>query len=193
VLPPSLWRLHGVRPINHPQRRLALAAAWVADASGEAGLEDWFRNHASQPGPETEAALLDAFKVEPDAFWRRHYTLTSRRLPDVLPMLGSGRLNDLVVNVVLPWFWARSQAGGDAATRHRVESLYLDWSPGEDNATLKLARARLFGTDSLPIRKTAAVQQGLLQVVRDFCSQSNALCDGCRFPGLVAAWNSTGV
>ena len=37
----------------------------------------------------------------------------------------------------------------------------------------------------LPGRKTASLQQGMLQIVRDFCAHSNALCQNCRFPGLV--------
>jgi hypothetical protein len=31
-----------------------------------------------------------------------------------------------------------------------------------------------------------AAQQGLLQILRDFCDHSNALCEHCQFPELVA-------
>ncbi len=184
ALPPFLWRLNGVRPVNHPQRRLALAAAWLADDAWESRLmtwfKDWFEDAPSATHPEH--ALFDALRPETDGFWRRHYTLTARALPDVVPILGAGRLNDLAVNVILPWLWARADAGDAAPTLRRIEEQYLRWSPGEDNATLKFARARLFGAEDLPLRKTAAVQQGLLQIVRDFCSQANALCDQCPFP-----------
>src|ERR1041385_2335444 len=30
LLPNTMWRFHGQRPANHPQRRLALAAHWLA-------------------------------------------------------------------------------------------------------------------------------------------------------------------
>jgi len=30
-----------------------------------------------------------------------------------------------------------------------------------------------------------AAQQGLIQIVRDFCDHSNAICENCRFPELV--------
>ena len=185
ILPPALWRLNGVRPANHPQRRLALAAAWIADPEWEQRLEAWFRD--CTPGPDAERSLLTAVGTGADGFWRRHYTLTARELPDAPTLLGSGRVNDLAVNAILPWLWARADAGGDAAVRDRVESLYFEWPAGEDNATLKLARARLLGSDALPGRRTAALQQGLLQIVRDFCSYSNAVCDRCGFPELVGA------
>ncbi|MDW8310608.1 MAG: hypothetical protein RMK20_14635, partial [Verrucomicrobiales bacterium] len=57
----------------------------------------------------------------------------------------------------------------------------------QDNAVLRLARARLLG--GAPLRPAgAALQQGLIQVVRDFCEHSNALCEQCRFPELVRRW-----
>ncbi len=31
TLPRAVWKFHGLRPANHPQRRLALAAHWLAD------------------------------------------------------------------------------------------------------------------------------------------------------------------
>jgi hypothetical protein len=36
--------------------------------------------------------------------------------------------------------------------------------------------------------KGAAMQQGLLQILRDFCDHSNALCEHCQFPELVRDW-----
>jgi len=35
------------------------------------------------------------------------------------------------------------------------------------------------------------MQQGLLQIVRDFCAHSNALCENCRFPELVRGLNAS--
>ncbi len=187
ILPAAAWRLNGVRPANHPQRRLALAAAWLADPLWESRVEDWYR----QLTPETShtdagQSLLAALKPEADGFWRRHYTLMAHELPDAPPLLGAGRLNDIAINVILPWFWARADAGGENEARQRLEKLYFDWSPGEDNTLLKLARTRLLGEGELPGRKTAALQQGILQIAHDFCAYSNALCAECRFPGIVA-------
>ncbi|MGE3308853.1 MAG: DUF2851 family protein [Limisphaerales bacterium] len=184
-LPPFLWRLHGVRPANHPQRRLAVAAAWIADPAWEPRMNAWFEDLvAGGPAADNpEATLNEALRPESHGFWRRHYTLSTRALPSPAPLLGSGRLNDLAVNAFLPWLWARADSVGDETHRRKIESVFLHWPPGEDNATLKLARARIFGTDNLPVRKTAAVQQGLLQIVRDYCLHSDSICSGCALPG----------
>ncbi|MDB6021837.1 MAG: hypothetical protein JWQ04_1694, partial [Pedosphaera sp.] len=39
ILPRELWRFNNLRPANHPQRRLALAAHWLADGDLPARLE----------------------------------------------------------------------------------------------------------------------------------------------------------
>jgi hypothetical protein len=95
-------------------------------------------------------------------------------------------MTDLAVNVVLPWLWARAAAGRNTALCTEAEARFLNWQAGEDNATLRLARERLWaGTPPRGLFQRAAAQQGLLQVVRDFCDHSNARCDDCQFPQLV--------
>ena len=101
------------------------------------------------------------------------------------PLLGAGRVTDLAVNVILPWFWMRAVAGKSTAVRQIAEHRFFAWPKAGDNAVLRLARQRLLGGAHARALRTAAWQQGLLQIVRDFCEHSNALCENCRFPELV--------
>jgi hypothetical protein len=104
------------------------------------------------------------------------------------PLLGATRVTDLAVNVVLPWLWARAAKGKSEALRTEIERRYFAWPPAEDNAVLRLARQRLLGGVSRRALNGAAEQQGLMQIVRDFCDHSNAICADCRFPELVRTW-----
>jgi hypothetical protein len=56
---------------------------------------------------------------------------------------------------------------------------------------LRLARLRLLGDVSQKVLRGAPAQQGLIQIVRDFCERSNALCDNCQFPKLVREFGSS--
>jgi Protein of unknown function (DUF2851) len=183
LLPPLLWRLHGLRPANHPQRRLALASAWSASADLPSRLEQW----CAHDGPEQTLApaLLDALRVEPDEFWSWHWTFRSARLRRAQPLLGATRATDLAVNVVLPWLWIRAAEGGNEPLQSRIEHRYFHWPPAQDNSLLRLARQRLLGDAPRRSLPDAAAQQGLIQVVRDFCDRSNAVCASCRFTALV--------
>src|SRR5205823_1953752 len=70
VLPRETWRFHGLRPANHPQRRLALASNWSVNGGLIGKLEDWCARDVPN------AALLDSLhevlQVEADEFWSWH-------------------------------------------------------------------------------------------------------------------------
>jgi hypothetical protein len=102
-------------------------------------------------------------------------------------LLGTTRVTDLAVNVVLPWLWSRANEGRSLPVRKRIERRYFAWPPAEDNSVLRLARQRLLGGASPKLFSNAATQQGLLQVVRDFCDHSNSICDACKLPVVLRA------
>jgi hypothetical protein len=180
VLPKCLWRLGGVRPANHPQRRIALAAHWLTQTDLLPRLDSWLQ---SRPAPaEAETSLREILGVPSDPFWSWHWTLESPRLHHPQSLLGQARVTDLAVNVVLPWFWVRAATGSNEELQHEAERRYLAWPASQDNIVLRRARERLLGTRSEARFRTAARQQGLLQIVQDFCLHANALCDGCHFP-----------
>ncbi len=182
VLLRSLWQFHGQRPANHPQRRLALAAHWLAGGKLFSRLERWCI--AELPEEKLAPSLLEVLQIAPDEFWSWHWTLRSARLAKPQPLLGAARVTDLAVNVILPWLWARAAEGGNARLQRALEQRYFTWPAAEDNTVLRLARQRLLGGTVRRSFQNAAQQQGLLQIVRDFCDHSNAVCDQCRFPEL---------
>ncbi len=186
MLPRTVWKFHGLRPANHPQRRLALAAHWLAAGDIPARLERWCTSKlADKALPDS---LLRVLQVERDDFWSWHWTFRSPRLPKSQPLLGTTRVTDLAVNVILPWLWTRAAEGRNSTLQNEIERRYFIWPPAEDNAVLRLARQRLLGGATRRALTGAAEQQGLMQIVRDFCDHSNAICDNCQFPELVKSW-----
>lgn len=188
VLPGECWRLGGLRPANHPQRRLALAGHWLCSA----GLSGRVLGAILDPGERPPAErLLTVLDPGLDGFWREHWTL-GRAGRGVGPLLGSARLTDLAINVILPWLWMRASVGLDAGVRGLVEQRYREWPAGEDNAVLRMARLRLLGGERRRLPARAVCQQGFLQISDDFCSATDSLCAGCGFPALAAAWAGGG-
>lgn len=185
ALPPAMWRLHGVRPANHPQRRLALAAHWALKQDLPARLEHWCGE--TVPDAALVGSLGRVLEAGPDEFWSWHWSLNSARLKSPQPLLGESRVTDLAINTVLPWLWVRAVEGCNEALRRRIEERLFAWPAAQDNTLLQLARQRLLGASSRRVLPGAAVQQGLVQIVRDFCEHSNAVCDGCKMPALVEA------
>jgi hypothetical protein len=186
-LPRSMWRFNGIRPANHPQRRLALAAHWLTLRDMIPRLENWF----TQSVPESQllpslAAILNATH---DDYWSRHWTFCSARLAKPQPLLGTQRVTDLAINVIIPWLWVRAITGENQPLRQLAEHYYFAWPKGEDNAVLRLARERLLGSPRVRLIQTAGAQQGLLQIIRDFCNQSDSVCTRCQFPDFIRNLN----
>lgn len=190
ILPGTVWKLHGLRPANFPQRRLALAAHWWANPTLISQLDQWSTSQASTPSQAL--ALLQILQPCCDDYWSWHHTLQSKRLPKALPLIGAARVTDLAVNVLIPFYWMRAVEGKSVALRDRLQAAFLNWPASEDNAVLKRLRQRLLGTRSARSMRLAASQQGLLQIARDCCASSNALCQHCHFPALLRHWPHLG-
>jgi hypothetical protein len=191
LLPRAAWKFHGLRPANHPQRRLALAAHWLAAGGMAQKLERWCA--ADLPDEKLPDSLRKILEAGHDEFWSWHWTFRSARLQKPQPLLGDARVTDLAVNVVLPWLWARAVEGKNGKLQDVLERRYFAWPCAGDNSVLRLARQRLLGPVRGHLCRSAAAQQGLVQIASDFCGRSNALCENCRFPELARGWRTPAV
>lgn len=180
-LPAGIWQLRGCRPANHPQRRVALLAQWCALDDLPRRLEQWF--NTSLPLPQMPGTLEQCLRGDPDDYWCWHWTLSGPRQPAPCALLGKQRVGDLAVNVILPWLWAR--AADSPSRQQRVRECFLAWPATQQNSVTRLASQRLFAGRRPSVLRSAAGQQGILQIARDFCQHAPATCDACRFPDLV--------
>ena len=128
VMPRNAWRLSGTRPINHPQRRLALASYWLSEPNFCHRLEDWSLSSSVQVA-DVKAALESLYSVllpsESDAFWGHHYTMQSAATKKALPLLGGDRVVDLFINVIVPWFMARTDRAHIMRAWQGVQQCYF--------------------------------------------------------------------
>lgn len=185
MLPRELWSFHGIRPANHPQRRIVLGAQWAFQNELPRFLESWCA--ATVEGREMTDQVDRKLTVAGHSFWSKHYTLRSAEMARPQPLMGGTRATDLAVNVFIPWLWARAAEGGKPGMREEIQKRYFAWPAGQDNSVLRQARWRILGGDCPRLFKRAAAQQGLMQISQDFCGRSNAVCDGCALPALLKA------
>lgn len=172
IISPGLWRLGGQRPLNHPQRRLAALCQLVRNWRG-------VRELAERP---TFKNVCHFFEKITDAYWDHNYTLSSRSSAKPMALVGESRAVEILINVLLPF------AGFD---ENEVWQEYLKVPAVLSNRVVETASARLFGSESNLARevlKTAAAQQGLIQVYENFCLHDASDCVRCRFPQQLAKW-----
>jgi hypothetical protein len=172
LLPRSQWRLAGLRPLNRPERRLAalaqivprvpelLAALKVRDAKRFAG---------------TLLAIRDPF-------WEKHATLTGAPLRTPCRLLGEERVHDILINVFWPMISLEEPDAAQLALRTLSTAI---------NGAARIASQRLLISALTPKQtREALVQQGLLQIFRDYCQTDCSQCRDCTFPELVKTWKS---
>lgn len=179
LLPSKIWKLSGNRPNNHPQRRIALAAHWLINPKLISSLIEW----SSQDIPIAESLKLLLKILSPqnqDPFWEKHYTLKSKPTVKALPLLGTDRTTDLFINVIAPWLYARTK--GNASSQKLILKRILNWPGSSKNIKTTHALTRFYGNTPHPKLNLAYQQQGLLQIISDFCSKSDSCCGNCSFP-----------
>lgn len=158
------WSLAGIRPVNHPQRRLA-ALSQIA--------KHWptFTKLSTQP-----KALTDWLTTLTDPFWSHHYTLTSKRSEKPLALIGKDRIRDLLTNHLLPLQITSENT-------HAWQS-YLALPAPSINEKVDKAAIRLLGQrpDKSTFLKKAYQHQAFLQIYQDFCLQDTSDCQNCPFP-----------
>ena len=178
------WTFAGIRPANHPQRRLAAAALFLAshpDPTGE--LLRRLRDAPARPrdaGSRLRSLLTDL----EHPYWNRHSSIGSRPWRSPVRLVGASRAEDAVVNLFLPWLLTVAWARQDAELGRCVQETCIARPRGQDNAVLAFVARRLFATRERERRLVdgACRQQGLLQVFHDFCLSDRSRCRACPFP-----------
>jgi hypothetical protein len=166
------WKLAGLRPLNRPERRLAALSQIVPLLSKlQAAVE-----------ARDEARFSNLLLGVRDPFWEKHATLTGAELAKPCRLIGEERVHDMLINV----FWPLVSLDEVDAARRGLSAMTA--SP---NSAAKLATQRtLVSQLTARQQREALVQQGLLQIFRDYCLTDCSQCRTCTFPELVSAWTS---
>ncbi len=168
-IPPKAWKAGGMRPANHPQRRLGALAAIVAN----------WRSFQDRMLHGSLANIMDFLVALEDDYWCSHYTLTSSTSEKRIALIGDTRARDIIANIVMP---LRMDEGLWEEYTRLIAPL--------DNRKVLTAATRLFGPETKTRRdlRHLVQHQGLLQIYEDFCLRDHTDCRECRFPGQLAAW-----
>ncbi len=161
VVPVGMWSNAGLRPQNRPARRLRGAAALVARYR-RTGLLEGIGDALQKGVTELERALVveDWGPESPNAVGEQ----TESRPP---ALIGKSRAREIIVNVVLPLFFARGRLLGDAALASHCREMYDDMPPGQENEVTREMKSLLgtSGKGRVTVR-SARRQQGLIHLYR---------------------------
>jgi len=188
---PSVWQLKRTRPTNHPVRRIAGIAAFLA-AHLHTGLCRALMTAVEQISPnqaervscrQTMRKLRSLFEGEAQGYWARRTTFGSARLSRPARLIGSARATEMVVNVIVPVLLALSRREGRIHLEHRLHNMFRSLPPVAENSATRYMKMRMFGGagGGDGVTGTLRRQQGLLQIFHDFCESEAMTCEECGF------------
>ncbi len=147
VLPPTSWKLAGIRPQNHPHRRLGALAAIASDFQS-------FRKAAAAADMKRLAAFFETLH---HPYWSRHWNLLADPLDREIALVGKDRATDILINFIIPSL-PREQALVE------LRKLRGPFPSGR----VRRACEWLAGSFTPSLARSALDQQGLLQLHADF-------------------------
>jgi len=179
------WTFFRLRPQNFPTVRIAYGSQLVQKLI----YEDMFKSLVMLFNSEQFdiAGVLKSmeklFKPGHDAYWSNHYDL-GRKTSTLNKLLGSQRLIDIIVNVVIPVIYFYSNEFGNKLIRSNLLKLYSGMKLKPDNNILRVMSVQLFDGRNIKIN-SPSMDQGAIQLHNFYCIRER--CNECEIGRSVRA------
>ncbi|KAA3613194.1 MAG: DUF2851 family protein [Calditrichaeota bacterium] len=171
------WQFAAVRPLNHPQFRLA---GWVALISRYQtdSLFDFFYSLIEQrlPYPDLLSQLEEYLSLKTDSYWQEHYALEKPVKNHTNKFyLGRQRIKEIIVNLLIPLHLSHAQQKGNIGFVSYLEDFYL-YIPG--TCTYKsIYRQKPWLKYYISYWPSFTLGQAFIELDESYCRVSK--CDRC--------------
>ena len=174
------WTATGSRPFNSPQRRLNAGLVFLQGCNCRPAR--WLTKCA-----ETCDSARDLMQTVGRIFnagttWQSYKDFTVK-LPRPAKLIGRDRINEMLVNVLLPLIAAKGRANRDNALVRKAQKLFLELPRLSTNRAANEAVHRFLVPPSRAkeLLKRACHQQGVQEIYRSFCLALHTDCTNCPF------------
>ena len=174
------WQPFRVRPSNSPLRRIVGMSHLLQRYQGK-GLLDGLLELVRDVPAEKACHLLEAgLMAADDGYWSSRYDF-GKGFPGLSKwLIGQSRAADIVINVLLPFVYARGEGNGRKELAEKTLTIFRDYPAVETNTLERHMRAQ-FGLKSKEVN-SAQRQQGLLHIYKKWCTQGR--CKECAVAGI---------
>jgi len=162
------WSLFRVRPDNFPVRRLAAASRLLCRYRLQGMLEGVLTLvrdacYRGEGGKMRDGIMV----VVAEGYWANHFDfgIESKWNPT---LLGRTRADEIIVNIILPFFYAWAVTYGEGQLIMRILKLYSEYPRIGENRITRHMERQLFGRSSALVN-SALKEQGLIGLYKTFC------------------------
>jgi hypothetical protein len=186
------WQFGRLRPANYPTRRIA-AISNILAAAFETGLFRQVLSIFEGAGPalslskgqkqvKTIAKKIKSIFLETyDDFWSYYYIFGGKRLSSPERLIGEERASAIFINIIVPLLLVYARRHGDVGLEETLHCAYRSHRKLSSDRITRFMNCRVLP----PLEKRGSIitsarrQQGLYQIYKDFCTNSNINCGDC--------------
>lgn len=167
------WEFYKVRPNNNPVRRIIALSGMFFRFQRFGWLGTWSRVLERAVEESSCVDLAALLRVKAEGYWHGRYDFNMSQTASGEWLLGQGRADEIIVNVVFPFFKVWSELIGKSTLVSGLDNIIRSYPPCETNSIQKHMLSQLKADKGLV--KTALRQQGLLHLYKAFCTQGRCV------------------
>jgi hypothetical protein len=169
----TIWHFFRLRPQNFPTVRIAGGARIIKELL-----------HNNLIGVITKKiieihnltvlinSLRSVFVIKSDGFWKDHYIFDQKAGSEIKYFVGASRSDEIIINVVLPFFSVYFEVFGNPAASKKILKLFSIYEQKAENHIINDVAESLKFYDH--VNKTV-YSQGMIELFRNFCSKNKCL------------------
>ncbi len=151
------WHFFRIHPKNFPTSRL-IAAAHLFDRYIDIGLMEGITELVSKVNPGKSSRAIERGFIVSD-------------------LLGESRAREIVINVVLPFFFAWAEKNSHKELKQHVFQLYRNYPKSEENQITRYLKGLFWDKGKSATIDSAQCQQGMIHLYKTFCQDQR--CKDC--------------
>jgi len=166
------WHFAGIRPANFPTRRLIALAQIICKFFPDEPAQLWINLISTHNESKPVINWVSDYFQQPAGMWKNHPLLRNFRSK---VLIGSGRMLDMLSNLLLPFSWAVAALQENSELMNRAVSLSRKIPRGEIPAVIKRWSAGINLSDRFFAGNYLI--QGAIELHHSFCDLE--LCKLC--------------
>lgn len=167
------WHFFRLRPQNFPTVRIAGGARLLKELIHNNLIGTVAKKILEIHNPTVLInSLRSIFVIRSDGFWRNHYVLDQPTNGEIKYFIGASRADEIVVNVVLPFFAVYFEVFGNQNISKKILKIYGAYQQKSENQIINDV-AEALGVQDL--MKRTIYSQGMIELFRNFCSKNKCL------------------
>lgn len=172
------WNFFRQRPGNFPTKRIAYGSQILQKVIHHNLLKqlvDIFKREKFEVN-QCSISLFDLFSAEKDEYWEAYYDF-GKKSKSKSGLLGKQRLNDIIMNVIVPFTYVYGCEFDDELIKQNALKLYSEIRTKADNSVVNVISKQVIKNRGLKI-ETLAIEQGVIQLYNFYCMQER--CSMCE-------------